>query len=196
MYSNVLQSRVCRCLEEVWFGAAIVTCAIPKVTHGCLFTWFSMQKETNDCLWRFQNQALQLLIFLYVESSGICFRLSAVVFSSSVVSAVLENTSCCQELMCNVGICWRPSLATYSHWRKKAMICVMVSFVGGLVWWHILKEDRNHWVCVEVPKSGSPVAHFSLSRVLWFFQFLCSGVLQECSITNAGEHFLLSGMDV
>ncbi len=28
------------------------------------------------------------------------------------------------------------------------------------------------------------------------FQIICSGVLQECSITSAGEHFLLSGMDV
>ncbi len=59
-----------------------------------------MQKESNDCVWRFQSQVLQLLIFLYVESSGI------------------------------------------------------------------------------------------------IFQIICSGVLQECSITNAGEHFLLSGMDV
>ncbi len=115
-------SRVCMCLGEVWFCAAIVTCAMQKVTHGCLFTWFSMQKETHDCLWRLRNEALQVLIFLYVESSGICFRLSAVVFSRSVLSPVLENTACCQELMCNVGICWWPSLATHSQWRKKPMI--------------------------------------------------------------------------
>ncbi len=106
MYSNVLQIGVCTCLEEVWFGAAIVTCAIQKVTHGCLFTWFSMQKETHDCLWRAPNQALQLLIFLYVESSGICFRLSAVVFSRSVLSPVLENTSCCQEWTGPDGPCF------------------------------------------------------------------------------------------
>jgi len=28
------------------------------------------------------------------------------------------------------------------------------------------------------------------------FQIICSRVLQECSITSAGEHFLLSGIDV
>ncbi len=28
------------------------------------------------------------------------------------------------------------------------------------------------------------------------FEIICSGVLQECSITSAGEHFLSSGMDV
>ena len=28
------------------------------------------------------------------------------------------------------------------------------------------------------------------------FQIICSGVLQERSITSAGEHFLLSGIDV
>ena len=48
--------------------------------------------------------------------------LSAVVFSRGVLSPMLENTSCCQELMCNGVICWWPSLATDSQCRKKPMI--------------------------------------------------------------------------
>ena len=172
---------------------------------------------------------------------------------------MLENTSCCLELMCNGVICWWPRLATYSKnkqrkdnkrnntkertkttthnrpeqqtttserkkennipeslwdylqlcspgvffhqcWRTLLVVrnwCVMVSFVGGLVWRHILNAERNQWVFVKVLKSGAWVPHFSVGRVFRnMFQIICSGVLQECSITSAGEHFLLSGMDV
>ena len=63
---------------------------------------------------------------------------------------------------------------------------------------HIKNAVYSHRMCVlNVRKSGASVSHFALCRVFRnMFQSICSGVLQECSITNAGEHFLLSGINV
>ena len=83
--------------------------------------------------------------------------------------------------------CWRTLLVVRNG-------CVMLLFVGGLFWRRILNAERNQWLFVKLLKSGAWVPHLSLCRVFRnMFQILCSGVLQECSITSAGEHYLLSG---